>query len=142
MSKLNKKHELFALEYVKTLNATEAYANVYHVDNPNVCASAGARLLRNVKVKAYIDELLKQIQSEKIATAEEVLIGLTAIARGDIEEELLEDYSLHYKIRALELLGKTHSLFTDKIDVKSQNETNINLSGNVFNTNNDNDANN
>ncbi|WP_303862603.1 terminase small subunit [Alkalibaculum bacchi] len=135
MSKgLTEKQKIFANEYLVDLNATRAYKKAYpNVKKDTTAAQAGSRLLRNVKVKNYIDEQLKKIEDESIADAKEVMKYLTQILRGELDEEVVvvegegDGFSSAKKVRkevgirernkAAELLGKRYSLFTDKMDV-------------------------
>lgn len=71
---------LFALEYLKDLNATRAYHEVYGAKNDNVAAAAGARLLRNVKVAPLVQHAFDK-RAERIGVdADKVLteIGYSA----------------------------------------------------------------
>ena len=89
-------------------------------------------MLANVDIKAYIDERLKKLESEKIATQEEVLQYLTSIMRGDQQEKTLIsigelgqeivdiDVGAKDRLKAAELLGKRYRLFTDKIEAEIQ----------------------
>ena len=99
------------------------YANV----KEDSTASAGAsRMLRNVKVKSYIEERLAELNSEKIADQEEILQYLTSVMRGEHREETLigmgqgfqettyMDVGAKDRIKAAELLGKRYSMWTDK----------------------------
>ena len=71
--KLTAKQRLFADEYIKSGNATQAYIKAgYQVKSDGVAAAASIRMLRNVKVKSYIDAKMAEIESHKIADAKEV----------------------------------------------------------------------
>ena len=125
----------FCDEYLIDCNATRAYKAAYpRIKNDNVATSGASRLLRNVKVKAYIDEQLKKISSEKVATAEEVIQYLTSVMRGESDSEVVvvtgdgDGYSSAEKVKknpdekerlkAAELLGKRYGLFTDKLSAE------------------------
>lgn len=125
----------FCDEYLIDCNATRAYKAAYpRIKNDNVAMSGASRLLRNVKVKAYIDEQLKKISSEKVATAEEVIQYLTSVMRGESDSEVVvvtgdgDGYSSAEKVKknpdekerlkAAELLGKRYGLFTDKLSAE------------------------
>ena len=70
---LTEKQKAFCDYYIETLNATESYKRAYpNVTKQRTAESAGNRLLSNVEVKKYIDDKLKEIQSNRIAKAEEV----------------------------------------------------------------------
>lgn len=128
------KQKCFADEYVIDCNATRAYRAAYpSVKKDSTAASLGARMLRNDKVKAYIDEKLAEISDEKIAKAKEVMEYLTSVMRGTSEAEVvvIEGYGdgcseakcitkrpdERERLKAAELLGKRYSLFADKVDV-------------------------
>lgn len=85
--KLTQKQRLFADEYIKSGNATQAYIKAgYQVKSDGVAAAASIRMLRNVKVKAYINAKMAEIESHKIADAKEAMQAITAIARGETTE--------------------------------------------------------
>lgn len=80
---LTEKQKIFCDEYLIDLNATRAYMVAY----PNVkkestaaAAAAAARLLRNVKVAAYIAERMKERQERTEVTQDMVVQELAAIA--------------------------------------------------------------
>lgn len=127
MAKLTLKQKKFADEYIISGNATESYKRVYSNVKEDSTASAGAsRMLRNVKVKSYIEERLAELNSEKIADQEEILQYLTSVMRGEHREETLigmgqgfqettyMDVGAKDRIKAAELLGKRYSMWTDK----------------------------
>lgn len=133
MAQLTDKQIIFANEYLIDLNATRAYKKAYpNVKKDSVAASAAVRMLRNVKVKEYIDEQLKKIEDESIANATEVMKYLTAIMRNELTEEVVvvegegegcssarivkKDISAKDRTKAAELLGKRYRLFVDKVE--------------------------
>ena len=90
-------------------------------------------MLGNESVKAYIKERMKEIESERIAKAEEVLAFLSASLRGEVLEEVIstetvegmvkpvilkKQLSAKDRIKAAELLGKRYALFTEKVDLE------------------------
>lgn len=131
--KLTEKQKIFADEYLVDLNATRAYRIAYpRVKSDNVAAVNGTRLLRNAKVKEYIDERLKQLEDKRIAKADEVLQYLTSVMRNEVKEEVVvvegegdgcssartikKDMSAKDRNKAAELLGKRYRLFVDKVE--------------------------
>ena len=82
----------------------------------------------------YIEEKMKQIESNRIAKAEEVLAFLSASLRGEVLEEVIstksdgaggiepiilkKQLSAKDRIKAAELLGKRYALFTEKVDLE------------------------
>ena len=84
------KQRKFADEYLIDCNATRAYKAAYpHVKNDQVAKVNGSRLLTNANLKAYIDERLDEISSEKIADAAEVMQYLTSVLRGESTAEIV-----------------------------------------------------
>lgn len=90
MAKLTEKQKIFVDEYLIDLNATRAYKVAYpHVKSDGAAMSAASRLLRNVKVKAYIDEQLEKVSSGKIADVQEVMEYLTKVMRREMKESVV-----------------------------------------------------
>ena len=130
---MTEKQKIFADEYIIDLNATRAYKAAYpSVKKDNVASAAASRMLRNVNVKAYIDEQLEKLKSERVADQQEVLEFLTSVMRGKKTEPLLvldgegkqkvvdAIPPIQARTKAAELLGKRYRLFTDKQEVEVQ----------------------
>ena len=78
---LTEKQKIFCDEYLIDLNATRAYMVAYpNVKKESTAAAAAARLLRNVKVAAYIAERMKERQERTEITQDMVVQELAAIA--------------------------------------------------------------
>lgn len=78
---VTEKQKIFADEYLIDLNATRAYKVAYpRVKNDEVAAAAAARLLRNVKVAAYVSERMQERQKRTEITQDRVIEELAAIA--------------------------------------------------------------
>ena len=133
MTKMTLKQQRFADEYIITGNATQSaikagYSSKYANTNAN-------KLLQNTTIKNYIDERLAKLESEKIATQEEVLQYLTSVMRGEKTEPLLvldgegtqkviqAVPNVQSRTRAAELLGKRYGTFTDRVDISAQIES-------------------
>ena len=128
---MNKKHQRFADEYLIDLNATQAAIRAGY--SQKTARQIGQRLLSNVDIKNYISEQLEQIHNKKIADATEVMTYLTSVMRGESSSEIVvvvgcgdgvseaetvkKSPDEKEKLRAAELLGKTLSMFTDKVNV-------------------------
>lgn len=132
----------FCDEYLIDCNATRAYKAAYpRIKNDAVAAQAGSRMLRNVKVKNYIEQRLAEMSSAKIASAEEVIQYLTSVMRGESDSEVVvvtgdgDGYSSAERVKknpdekerlkAAELLGKRYGLFTDKVSVAGTTKVTI-----------------
>ncbi len=127
---LTEKQKLFALEYLKDLNATRAYKEVYKsCKSDKVAGVNSSRLLGNARVQNYIKEQIDGIKSEKIADAEEVMQYLTKVLRGESESEIVvvegtgdgcssartmkKAPDEKERTKAAELLGRRYGIFTD-----------------------------
>lgn len=121
------KQKRFCEEYLIDCNATQAAIRAgYSEKTANEQAS---RLLANVNIKTYIEEQLKKLQSEKIATAEEILEYLTAVKRGETKSAVLARNEIgaevvimktpdeKERLKAAEMLAKRYGLLTDKLSV-------------------------
>ena len=130
--KLNARQKSFCEFYVASGNATESAIKAgYSKKTADRIASEN---LRKLELKKYINEIMQKLESERIASAEEVLQNLTAMMRGEIQEEVVvvegegdgvssarimkKQVSAKERIKAAELLGKRHALFTDKTKIE------------------------
>ena len=78
---MTEKQKIFADEYLIDLNATRAYRVAYpSVKKDETAAAAATRMLRNVKVAAYIQERMQERQKRTEITQDRVLQELAAIA--------------------------------------------------------------
>ncbi|TQO59355.1 terminase small subunit [Paraclostridium bifermentans] len=142
MSKLNNNQIAFCDFYIELGNATEAYKRAYKsCKSDNVARTNSSRLLTKANIKSYIEERMKEIESERIAKAEEVLAFLSSSLRGDVLEEVVaaesdgvggmkpvivkKQLSAKDRIKAAELLGKRYALFTEKVDLDGNLEVTI-----------------
>lgn len=81
VANITEKQKRFVDEYLIDLNATRAYKAAYpSVKKDEVAASAAVRLLRNVKVQAYMKERQKKIQERTEITQDRVILELARIA--------------------------------------------------------------
>lgn len=133
MKGLTIKRQKFADEYIKTGNATKAaikagYSTKYAGTNAD-------KLLKNTKVRDYIDKQLQEIHNSKIADAKEIQEYFTAVLRGEMTESVVTPkgqvieipVNTRDKNKAAELLGKTKSMFTDKKQIDGDLDINIDI---------------
>jgi phage terminase small subunit len=115
MAELNHKQQLFVEAYlgVANGNATEA-ARIAGYKQPH---SQGPRLLENVEIASRVAARV----DDAAMTADAVLSELAAVARikWDADPKAVQN-----KVRALELLGKHHKLFTEKQEVEHSGTVN------------------
>lgn len=117
----------FCDEYLISGNATDAAIKAGY--SPKTAKVIASENLTKPDLKAYIDEQLAQLHSEKIADAEEVLKYLTSVMRGEHTEEVPllcgdgmqtltpKEVGAKERIKAAELIGKRFGLFTDKLGI-------------------------
>jgi len=134
---LTNKQFLFCEHYIQTSNATlSARLAGYSGKDDAAFASIGSRLLRNDKVRAHLADRYKEFAM----TSDEVLMRLASIARSSLTDYCDENGTIDWnkvhkdgyvfksiskgsklefesKLRALELIGKAQSMFTDKLEV-------------------------
>jgi phage terminase small subunit len=135
VSKLNDRQRAFADYYIESLNAFESAIKAGYSEN--YAKSRSYELLENVGIKAYIDERMKEIESNRIAKAEEVLAFLSASLRGEILEEVVstetidgmirpvilkKQISIKDRLKAAELLGRRYRMWTDKVEANIQQQ--------------------
>lgn len=132
MASLTEKQKRFADYYIETGNMTEAAIKAGY--SKKTARVIGQENLLKPAIKNYIDERLKELEEKRVASATEVMQLLTSAMRGELEEEVIVvesigDYcsearvvkkkiGLKDRIKAAELIGKRHRLFTDKVQVE------------------------
>ena len=126
MAKLSLKQQKFADEYIISGNAIKSAIEAGYSDN--YAKKQSHKLLVNVGIKSYIDERLKEIESKKSATQQEVIEYLTSVMRGEHKEEILIgqgqgfqeityiDVSAKDRLKAANLLNKIHQARESKQD--------------------------
>jgi phage terminase small subunit len=110
---LTELERLFAIEYFTTKNATQSYLKTYG-GKYSTANGKGHKLREKKEVKAFLNHLFETVKNDKILTAEEVLIGLSNLARGN-DTDLAKHQKIYAKdkTKALELLAKHYALLTE-----------------------------
>lgn len=124
---LNKRQLEFIQEYMKTNNITQSAIKAGY--SPKTAAVQGCNLLKNVKVRNYIDAINERLESAKIADIQEVMEYLTAVMRGEAKDQFDMDVSIQDRTRAAGELAR-------RLDVKSRNlnvECAVNIIDNIPN---------
>lgn len=134
MTPLTARQDKFSVEYLVDLNGTQAAIRAGY--SPKTAEVTASRLLRNVKVQSRIQELRAKEFKKTIATAEEVEAMLSRAMRGELDEEVVvvegsgdgyseakimtKQISARDRLKAAELMGKRHQLFTDKVQMSGE----------------------
>ena len=85
--KLTHKQRLFADEFLKCGNATEAALKAGY--SKKTARSIGSENLAKPDIKSYIAEKRQEIESHKIADAKEVMEFYSAVLRGEKKETVV-----------------------------------------------------
>lgn len=128
---MTEKQKRFCLEYLVDCNATQAAIRAGY--SKNTANEQASRLLAKSNIRNYVQEELKKMESETIASAEEVIKYLTSVLRGETQAEVVvvegegEGVSTarniqkapdeKEKLKAAELLGKRYGLFKDNVSL-------------------------
>ena len=129
---LNDKQRAWAVFYVETNNAAEAARRAgYKEKNAN---KQGSKNLHNEAVMALVEEYKAKVVSESIAKAQEIEQFLTAVIRGEQQEEVVvvegtgdgmsearkikKEVLMKDRIKASELMGKRLGMWTETIQLK------------------------
>ena len=84
---LNQRQKLFASEYIKLGNGTQAAINAGY--SPRTSGAQAEKLLKKAEIKSFIQAEVEKMHSENIMDAKEALSILSDIARGKRDEEVL-----------------------------------------------------
>lgn len=115
---LTAKQNAFALGIVDGVPASDAYRQAYDADGmkPESVWVESCRLATNPKVALRVSELRAEQEEERrmlrLSHAEAVLERL--------EHEALEAKTDSTRVRALELIGRHLGMFTDKVEITTQ----------------------
>jgi len=130
---LNHKQRLFCQEYVKDLNASAAYVRAgYATNRPDVTS---ARLLGDVRIKAYINELVEQRSKRTAIDSDYVLYGIQSVVERCRQGEPVLDqfgnptgewrFEPQACLTGYKMLGQHLKLFTEKHEVTGKDGKDI-----------------
>ncbi len=128
-NELTQKQRLFVEAYIGAAsgNAREAARAAGYSGDNNALSQRGFELVRNPRIAELIGARVEQA----VMRANEVLGELSAIAKADWQtfveirrdkegEVVSATLKLSDKIKSLELLGKYHKLFSERVDLNVQ----------------------
>ncbi|NBA61825.1 terminase small subunit [Enterococcus mundtii] len=131
--RMTEKQKRFCDFYIETGNATQAAIKAGYSEK--TAKQIGQENLTKPDLRAYIDKRLEEMENKRTADAQEVLEYLTAVMRGEETEEILIGIGegaqakidiyvgAKDRLKAAELLGKRHALFTDKQQIDASVNT-------------------
>lgn len=126
------RQEKFCVEYLIDLNATQAAIRSGY--SKRTAEALASRLLRNVNIRGRIKELQDKVFEDGMMSAAEALWRLSKAGRGELKEEVVvtegvgdgfseakiikKQISARDQIKALELMGKRHDLFSSDTKIE------------------------
>lgn len=125
---LTEKQRRFIDYYIETANATESARRAGYSEK--TAKNIGAENL--TKLNPYILVRMKEKESERIASQDEVLEYLTQVMRGEKKDAFGLDASLQDRTKCAELLGKRYKLFTDRQEITGKDGEKIDVNINVI----------
>ena len=114
---LNQKQRTFAQEYMKCNNITQSAITAGY--SKKTASVQGCNLLKNTKVREYIDCILERIQSDKIANIEEVMEYYTRVMRGEEKDSFDMEPSLQERTKAANALADRLDSKAKKLEIKT-----------------------
>lgn len=122
---MTEKEKLCVIEWVKNgFNGTKAYMTVFKkCKKESSAAAAFSRMMNKKDVIEFKEQWLNDIESTEIASANEILMYLTRVVRGQEKDAFGLDVSVEDKIKAAERLMKAKGMFTQKVDITSNGNT-------------------
>ena len=115
----NDKHERFCQEYLKDLNATQAYTRSFKEGlTNNTARTNGSCLLAKTNVQCRIQELKDERSKRVQITVDDIINDLISIKNTCIEKneegQFIDRSMIPSGIKTIELLGKHIGMWNDK----------------------------
>lgn len=112
------KQKKFADLYIETGNATQSYIDAgYKATKKKVAESNARKILGKYWVNQYIQDRMKELEQETIASQTEVLQYLTRVMRGEEKDQFGLEASLKDRTDCAKLLGQKYGTFKEKVDM-------------------------
>lgn len=137
--KLTAKQQRFCDEYLIDLNATQAAIRAGY--SQKTAKQIGQENLTKPDIKEYIEKRMAEKEAALIADQTEVMRYLTSVLRGQSVSEVVvvegvgegcseartmqKSPDEKERLKAAELLGKAHMMFTDKVQQEVDMDLNI-----------------
>lgn len=137
--KLTAKQKRFCDEYLIDMNITQAAIRAGY--SKKTAYAIGQENLKKPTLKKYIEKRMAEKEAELVADQAEVMKYLTSVLRGQSQSEVvvvenIGDYMSEARLiqkapdekerlKAAELLGRAHMMFTDKVQQEVDMDLNI-----------------
>lgn len=109
---LSQKQIDFVLYWIETSNITQSAIRAGY--SAKTASAQGCRLLKQVRIQEYISAIRERLESDKIASIEEVMQYLTRVMRGEEKDSFDMEPSLQERTKAANALA-------DRLDVRAKN---------------------
>lgn len=135
MSQLTAKQQRFGDEYLIDMNITQAAIRAGY--SKKTAYAIGQENLKKPMVKEYIEKRMAEKEAALIADQTEVMQYLTSVMRGGSSSSVLARNEAgadrviekppdeKERLKAAELLGRAHMMFTDKVQQNVDMDLNI-----------------
>ncbi|MDV2686617.1 terminase small subunit [Alkalihalophilus lindianensis] len=122
--KLTEKQRRFVDYYIETGNASESARRAGY--SQKTALRIGQENMQKPAIRAYIDERLKELESKRVASQQEVMEFLTSVMRGEVTEPvpILDGEGTQRVVNlipsaaarksAAEQIGKRYGMWTEK----------------------------
>lgn len=109
---LTEKQKTFADAYIETGNQTEAARRAGY--SSKTAYSIGNENLKKPEVSAYIKERMAELESQRVASADEVMRFFSSVMRGEVKDQFGLDASLQDRLNAGKELMKRYAAIEPK----------------------------
>lgn len=121
---MTEKERLCVIEWVNNgFNGTKAYMTVFkNCKKESSAAVLFSRMMKKPDVIEFKEQWLNDIESTEIASANEIMMYLTNVMRGNEKDAFGLDPSLEERTKAAEKLMKAKGMFVQKVEVSNEAE--------------------
>jgi phage terminase small subunit len=109
---LTEKQKAFADAYIETGNQTEAARRAGY--SSKTAYSIGNENLKKPEVSAYIKSRMAELESQRVASADEVMRFFSSVMRGEVKDQFGLDASLQDRLNAGKELMKRYAAIEPK----------------------------
>ena len=124
--KLTPKQERFVQNIVSGMSQRQAYKDAYNAENManDTIDNKACKLFNSDKIRARYEELIKMLENKAIMTAEERMIWLSDVVKGNIKHisyggngQVYENEAyISDKLRAIDTLNKMSGEYVTKVE--------------------------
>lgn len=135
---LTKKQEMFVQNIIKGMSQADAYRNAYSVKkmSDNAIYTEASILLKNPKISNRLKELTEKASIGVIMTAQERMIYLSQIIKGEAKAKKIVSYrdgteeieceaDISDKLKAIDLMNKMQGEYVQKVQASMSYEDNL-----------------